>query len=274
MFLTILLSTFIAASVVLADEPLFASAQTVSEGAGPRDDHQVDTLHSADGRCSRLIVLGFQGSYPLQDFGFEASGNKPVNQDMFLVSCGHFSVDVWTSVELSDDGKYAERGPGDEWDLELTYDNSVETPVGKVNYEIYAAYFALDLGKGLNDISDDYFEVYGEVSKELQVGRVGIAPFARYIHLFGIDEIDLDFVRTGIRLDVPFTLPLVGELRGHGELAHAANLNGGGAVEHRHVWRGELDLTKELGAGWCVTVGVKLTEFARVTPIVKLAYSF
>ena len=37
---------------------------------------------------------------------------------------------------------------------------------------------------------------------------------------------------------------------------------------------GELDLTKELGGGWCVTVGLKLTEFARVTPIVKLAYSF
>jgi len=266
---TLLLATITA---VLLSTP--TAAQTINEASGPRDNQTKIVSLPEEESCSGLVVFGFQSGYPLQDLGIDASDKKAVSQNMFLVRCGHFSIDVWTSAQLSG-GTYGHRGSGDEWDLEMNYANSVETPLGKFNYEFYAAYYALDLGEGLRDSEDDYVQIYGELARTFQVGRFQVTPFGRYIHLFAIGDFDdLDFIRAGVRIGFPFSVPLVGNLNGYLDASHTSNLNASGVVTHQEVWRGELGVSRDLGLGWSVTLGTKFTEFVGATPLMKLTYSF
>lgn len=231
---------------------------------------------SAPSKCSGLAVLGVQGGYPFQDLGFDASNSVPVMQDMLAVTCGHFTADWWSSTQLSG-GDYGHRGAGDEHDLELTYANSAQTPIGTVNYSLYAAYFAIDLGKGLGNTADDVAEVYGEVSRSLAISKSWtLSPFVRYMHVFpmssGYDS--FDWVRGGVRLNGPLSLPIVGEISTSTEVAHTTNFNPNGVVQYRQVWRGEINITKQLDYGWSGTVGVKFTEHVGTTPLIQFAHAF
>ncbi len=271
---------FVLVTITLSEDAAFAQAiKTVSahatiDGAGPRDNHPVIPSPKAQEPCSGLMVLSIQGDYPLQDLGIDASAGEPVTQDMLLVKCGHLAVDVWASAQLSD-GTFGHRGPGDEVDLEGAYANTVATPFGTFTYELYAAYFALDLGKGLRKSEDDFVQIYGELGRPFHLGRFQVTPFGRYIHVFAIGDFDdLDFIRVGVRVDVPFSLPLAGTLNGHIEIGHMYNLNAAGVVPHDTVWRGDLGISRDLGHGWSITPGIKVTEFLGVTPLIKLAYSF
>ena len=231
---------------------------------------------SAPTKCSRLMVFGGQKGYPLQDLGIDGSAGKYVTQNMLAVTCGHFTADWWSSTQLSG-GTYGRRGKGDEHDFELTYVNSVNTPIGKVNYAAYAAYFALDLGKGLGSTADDYAQVYGEVSRPIAVSKSWtLSPFVRYIHNFPMTGAyhPLDWVRVGGRLNGSLFLPVVGKVATSMEVAHTTNFNSDGVVPFKEVWRGELDFAKPLGYGWTGTLGAKFTDHVGATPLVKFTRAF
>lgn len=227
-------------------------------------------------KCSKTAVFGWQGSYPFQDFGTDASNGKDVSQNVLAVTCGNVTVDWWSSTQLTG-GDYGNRGTGDEHDIELTYADSANTPAGPIRYEAYAGYFAVDLGDGLGNPKDDVIQLYGEVARPIPVkGGWKATPFVRYLHLIvmGDGNADLDFIRAGARLSGPVDVPIVGMVNVSGEAAHAFNLNKAGTVPHKNVWRGEATVAKPIGKGWTLVGGAKFTEHAGVTPLVKVVHTF
>lgn len=225
-----------------------------------------------ESKCSGLAMVSVQESYPFQDLGFDASPGTAVTQNMVAVTCGKVTVDWWSSTGLTTDGTYGKRGGMDEHDIELTYTDSADTPIGKVSYSVYAAYFAIDLGKGLKGTDDDFAQFYAEVAKPINAGTWTVTPFARYIKTVPVgSQKGFNTLRVGGRASGPVTLPLFGEVTANSEIAHSKN---GGVIPYKSVWRGDASIAKPIF--WDVTgaVGVKLTEHVGTTPYVKFTRAF
>ena len=183
-----------------------------------------------------------QTGYIYQDFGLVAS-HKPALQSGATVSCGGFSLDLWTSVELSSQGRFGRRGGGDEGDLTLSYSNKISTPIGPLAYELGSAYYALGYGGGLATSNDDVAHFYADVGRPIEVGKATLTPFVRqslYRTMSG--NLRNEWVmRTGVR----FSVPLNNWLSLSGDLSAAFNTT----RHNRTVFRPTVLLSADAGDG-------------------------
>lgn len=224
--------------------------------------------------CQYSATIGVRGQYNLDDFGASASNGEPVANTVLVASCGKWSFDHWTSTQLTGGGTYGSRGTGDEHDLEITYSDSVESPVGKVGVSAHIAWYMLDLGMGLGNLSDDYIQSDITVNRSVSIGRHWtITPYARYIHDFatGSGNPDYNFARFGVQVDGPVTLPILGKTTLSGELAHTWGLDGA-TDPHSSVWHGQFDLTKSLSTHLSASAGVRFTQRHDSAPTFTLTY--
>lgn len=165
----------------------------------------VPNMTKAACNVSGIAYTTAQTGYIYQDFGLVAK-NKPVLQSGTTLSCGGLSLDLWTSVEFSSQGRFGRRGGGDEGDLTLSYTNKISTPMGPLTYELGGAYYALGYGGGLATSNDDVAHFYADVGRPIEVGKATFTPFVRqslYRAMSG--NLRNEWVmRTGVRFSVPF----------------------------------------------------------------------
>jgi hypothetical protein len=280
LFSKILFSCAAVAALTIGSTPAMADEITASPSGGSvvAADHSVVATPAAVSKpnCSGLTVLGYQGDYPRQDVGNLAAVDS-VTQSMAAVTCGHFTLDWWVSHNLpghADENRTLLNRAGNEHDLELDYHNRLRLPLaGNLNYDLYGAWYFLNLGKGLGNLDDDIIEFYVEGSKVYQYKGWTGGPFVRYTRLQPTSSYlqSVDLMRFGLRLDSPrIKMPLVGPLTFHAEVAQSTGLNQRGVIPYQTVSRGEFWATKHIVGCFSLGGGFKATEHTGLTPVAKV----
>ncbi len=189
--------------------------------------------------------------YVLQDLALEASG-EPSLQAGETQTYGKWSVDVWTATELSGEGQYGDRGFGDEIDVCGMYDDTVETPFGKLTFQGSGCYYMLS---SFGETRDDMLQFYADVSlPPIELGAVTVTPFVRPIQWVGLGEIPNEtLIRSGAR----FAAPLGDGWSVDGDLSMNFLL-----TSEKSHGRGQINLRKDLGGGWSGAFELKITDGA------------
>lgn len=150
--------------------------------------------------CTDTLYGSVRTDYLLQDIRVNAG--VPVSQNGATHRCGSHSIDLWTSVGLSGEGQYGNRGVQDEWNFTYTYGDTYDTPLGPLNVEGSISYWLLaDFG----ETDDDLIGSYVQVGRPISIGSATVTPYVRFTQWTSMGVIeDQTLARPGIGVTVPF----------------------------------------------------------------------
>lgn len=206
------------------------------------------------------VYAELQDGYVLKDFGVMSTTN-PVVQGGTWVSYKGLTFDLWSSVEL-DGGTYGARG-GDEIDFTVKYNDTADSPIGVLNYEVLASYYAISF-PALDESADDVIEFHVEFERPFKTSWGAVKPYVRVIQLVALETMpDITFVRPGIRLD----LPLDDEFTLKAEGAVALNL-----TQDKQVAFSVLGLHYKVGDGLALKAEVEMAD-GNTDPVISIGFS-
>lgn len=198
--------------------------------------------------CETTVYAEVDSAYAFPDLGIAVT-EGPVLQAGATRTCGKLSLDVWTSTDLTAKGPYGNRGGGDEIDITLTRNDTVESVVGTLEIETSAAYWIL---ADFKRAKDDVVGIYVQVGRPVSLGKTTVTPYARLTEWVGVGNYpDTTLVRYGAKASLPLSERWNLDI----DASHVSE-----NVDHLSTWGGELALTRSFEKGWSMTGTIKAAE--------------
>jgi hypothetical protein len=200
--------------------------------------------------CSKTVTAGYYSAGVDSDEPYLLSSKPSLVSDGAL-SCGDFTYEVTSFTEISSQGKYGERGYGDEIDLKLIYDHVVATPLGPVQLEASSAYWKVTRF----DRPDANLNFYVEGARAFTFGKVTVTPFVRATQWIGIGNFPTDsFVRPGMRI----AFPISEKISVNAEITKSFDF-----TERLYPSYATVTVTRDFGKGWKGSLIVQPNETMR-----------